>query len=132
MSHKTKNQSVILLVNDCAEETSLVKIWLEENNFLTHETKDVFEALEEISDYTVSRCPDVILLSVESPSKDCGKITEMVRVYSDSNDISVVAMPHKNKVAGKKSNFTQLFAGSAAKTGGLLPALSRTASGKFL
>lgn len=126
MSNKNNNQSVILLVEEFAEETNSVKHWLEENNFHTHETASVFDALEEINDFTISRCPDVVLLTVDSPANDCGKVTEIIRCYSDSHSVSVVALPRKTD--DDDDNYTQLF----ADQGNFPSAHSQTATGKFL
>jgi len=130
MTNKMRKQSVILLVKECAEEKGFVKNWLEKNNFLTRETTDVFEALEEITDFTVSRCPDVVLLSVNSPAKDFDRISETIQLYTNSSEISVITL--SGEISNHKNYFNQQLSETGTNLGGLLPALSRTASEKVL
>ena len=67
MRHETTHQPVILLINaNPATDNKFIKRWFEKSRFLTCEKTDVFEVLEEISDFTTLERPDVILLEVES------------------------------------------------------------------
>lgn len=67
MRHETTHQPVILLIDaNPATDNKFIKRWFEKSRFLTCERTDVFEVLEEISDFTMPQRPDVILLEVES------------------------------------------------------------------
>jgi AmiR/NasT family two-component response regulator len=83
-SQTGEQQPVILLIGK--EETSdgfTLKQWLEENEYITREASDVFEVIEEISDFTVRQCPDVILLEAESASQSL--IEEVFQNSTESN-----------------------------------------------
>lgn len=119
-----------MLIKERAAERRFVKNWLEENNYLTRETTEVFDALEEIMDFTVSRCPDVVLLTVDSPAKNFAAVAETIRIYTNSSRISVVTLT--GKISNQKNYFAQQFSETGTNLSGLLPALSRAASGKTL
>ena len=88
------------------------------------ETLDIFDVLDEISDFTMQKCPDVFMLAVNSPTgDDFSKIEELVQVYSDSNNVSVATVSGESK--GEMYS-AQEFAGTEANLNALLPPLART------
>ncbi|MDQ3130454.1 MAG: hypothetical protein M3Q99_06805 [Acidobacteriota bacterium] len=120
-------QPVILLVGDCGKEYDFIKNWLESNEFSTRETADVYEVLDEISDFTVRRCPDVFMLQATSQSGDFNEINELVQTFSDCSDILVACVSGEEKSADSK-NTSQPFSKTEANLNALLPALSRAAA----
>lgn len=126
MREKSK-QPVILIVGEYDNEYGFIKNWLESNNFLTRETADVFEMLDEISDFTVRRCPDVFMLQVDAKFNDFNEINNLVQTFSDSSDILVTHVLNEEKSADGR-NSSQRFPKTEAKLNALLPALSRAAA----
>lgn len=114
MKQKVNHQSVILLVEECSKENVLIKNWLESNNFSTRETKNIYDALDEISDFTVDHCPDVFMLPVSSPVNDFATIEELVQIYSESGDIFVTTFSDADGIGVNRDAFSQQF--SNAKT----------------
>jgi hypothetical protein len=114
MKQKVNHQSVILLVEECSKENVLIKNWLESNNFSTRETKNIYDALDEISDFTVDHCPDVFMLPVSSPVNDFATIEELVQIYSESGDIFVTTFSDADGVGVNRDAFSRQF--SSAKT----------------
>jgi DNA-binding response OmpR family regulator len=103
------NQPVIFLCEKTAG--NYLKEWFEESRFLTSEATDIFQALEEISDFTVSRSPDVILLEVGSLTEELFTIREAVQIFSDEGNIPIFALTDK----GKTINDDECFEGSFTK-----------------
>lgn len=114
MKQKINHQSIILLVEECSKENGLIKDWLESNNFSTRETTNVYDALDEISDFTIDRCPDVFMLPVSSPANDFATVEELVQIYSESGDIFVATFSDADGVGVNRDAFNRQF--SNAKT----------------
>ena len=94
------------------------------------ETPDIFDVLDEISDFTMQKCPDVFILPVSSPAgDDFKKIEELVQIYSDSANVLVATVSGENK---GETHTVPHFAGTEANLNALLPSLSRTATAGIL
>lgn len=89
MTNKNGQQPVILLISREEREECFFKQWLEENASSVCEANDIFQVIEEISDFTVRECPGVILLEVESASQD--SVEEMFYFSSGASEVQVVA-----------------------------------------
>jgi CheY-like chemotaxis protein len=125
MKQKTKQQPIILLIENYAEENSFIKNWLELNNLTTRETADVFDALEEITDFTVRRCADVFMMPVEtSLDKDLARVKALVDAFSETDKIAVMSVSGRNRAA---QNSSRRFAATEANLNALLPGLANTA-----
>jgi hypothetical protein len=120
MREKNK-QPVILVVGECGKEYGFIKNWLESNNYSTRETADVFEVLDEISDFTLRQCPDVFMLQVNSRFSDFdfNKINDLVRTFSDSSNILVASVSCEEKSADGV-NISQQFSKTEANLNALL------------
>jgi hypothetical protein len=69
MRNQGRKQPVVLLIDSKpATETRAIKEWLDQGRFQTRHATDVFEVMEEITDFTVRQCPDVILLELNKNS----------------------------------------------------------------
>jgi hypothetical protein len=64
--------SPVLLIYDTNEryDYETVQQWFQDSRFNWCEASNVFEAIEELSDFTMQHHPDVILLKVSSKSKE--------------------------------------------------------------
>jgi len=69
---------LVLLEKKAIVDHNLLKQWLEVNGFLAWNAEDVFDALEELADFTVRSRPDVILLEVGSLADDFRMIRSIV------------------------------------------------------
>jgi CheY-like chemotaxis protein len=126
MANKGHQHPVLLLIDREARDNGLIKQWLKSNEFCTHVATDIFEALEEITDFTVRRCPDVILLEIDSSSRDF--VEEMFLTSTGTGEIRIISfslqMPaEKRRAKFSAGNITQL----KATFNEVLPALSRAA-----
>lgn len=109
------HQSVILLLDgNAAEDNQFVKQWLSKSRFLIGESSDIFQALEEISDFTVFSHPDVILLEVNSLAEDFPFVREMVQTLFDHRQLPIFALSESGRTVNHKDcfegNLTQLMA----------------------
>jgi hypothetical protein len=125
MRNKSK-QPVILVVEEFGKEYGFIKNWLETNNFSMRETADIFEVLDEISDFTMRGCPDVFMLRGNSDTSDFAKINELIQAFSDSSDILVTCVSNEEKSADGVS-VPQKLSKTEANLNALLPVLSRAA-----
>ena len=77
---------VILLLGP--SENDKVDQWLERSPYSTHEVSDSFQALEQISDFTVRNRPDVIFYHVDSVTDELPFMQTIVA--TDDSDIPII------------------------------------------
>jgi hypothetical protein len=82
----------ILLLGKQDSTNSFVRIWFEKSRFWTVETTDIFRVLEEISDFTVARRPDVILLEETSFQSDLSTINDFVQNSLPESNLPLFAL----------------------------------------
>lgn len=113
MKQTRLNQTVIFLCERTAGSYQL-KEWLEKSKFLTSEARDIFQALETVSDFTVSDSPDVILLEVNSLKEDFIIVREAVHAFAAQGRLPIFALSGNDKIINDKEcfegNFTKLTA----------------------
>ena len=113
MEKAKTNQPVIFLCEKMAGNYQLKK-WFEESRFLTSEATDIFQALETISDFTVSHSPDVILLEVSSLTEDFLTIREAIHALSGEGNLPIFALSEKDETINDdecfEGDFTKLTA----------------------
>lgn len=124
-------QPLILLVDELTEDSNSIKNWLNDNSYQTQEAANIFEAIEEISDFTVRECPDVILLSVNPLSTDLKLVEEMFDDESGSDELPVYVLSKTLKITNKKSRSAENIGQLQIKINEILPKLTKTA-GKTL
>jgi PleD family two-component response regulator len=107
MKRNVKQQPIILLVGKSSKENDLIKVLLESQNYSTRETANVFDALDEISDFTVDHCPDVFMLPVGSPTSDFATIKELVEIYSENGEILVTTFSGADDAAMSGNFFSE-------------------------
>src|SRR5689334_20737716 len=106
--HTQTPHPVILLIDGNGSKNKSVKNWLRKSRFLTCETTDVFQALEEISDFTMRSRPDVVLLEVESLSEDFFFVKEVIQTSGGRDATSIFALSE----SGKKVTDNECFEGN--------------------
>ena len=122
MERNQPHPPVILLLEKEKENArgTLLK-WLEESGFLTCEALDVFDALEEISDFTVRTRPDVILLNVESSRADFPLVREMVCSSAGDPELPIVAFSENGRSERTDGCFEGNISQLAARLETLIP-----------
>lgn len=96
---KSVNQTAIILLDGkFTEDNEIIKNWFKQSRFLTNETNDIFEVIEEISDFTVVSRPDVVLLEVDSLKDDFFIIRNMMRDFSEGFSFPIFALNAGNSI----------------------------------
>ena len=114
--------SVILLMGaDSPAEHSIVRNWLEHSRFLTCEAKDIFQALEKISDFTVRDRPDVVLLEVDSPADEYALLQSVVDGTSDAFEHTIFALTDGSKMIDSDDCVEGNLAQVASRLEGMIP-----------
>jgi CheY-like chemotaxis protein len=92
---------IVLMDKETSGDQAMIRQWFENSRFSTCEASNVFEALEQLSDFTIKTRPDVVLLDVDC----CEQELPFVREVSD---LPVMALSGKTKGKAKKAeNFYQ-------------------------
>ncbi len=92
------NTSVILLLDGkTGDDNVFIKEWFEKSRFSTYEAVDVFQAFEELSDFTMRCRPDVILIEVGSLSKNFLVIQNTVQTLSGEIEFPLFALNDEGK-----------------------------------
>ena len=88
METAKQHPPVILLLN--TRKGNKVDLWLESSSYSTAEVADAFQALEQISDFTVRNAPDVIFLHVDSIAKELEFLQTIVATDSNEPDVPII------------------------------------------
>jgi hypothetical protein len=97
---KERSLPVVLMVekNMAAERKALAE-WLESSRFLSCDAVDVFEAIEELADFTVRDRPEVIVLDTDPCSENLNLVRSMLR--SGKCELSILTLSTtSHQVAG--------------------------------
>jgi len=117
MDRDQKQMPVIVLMDkETSGDRTMIRQWFEDSRFDTLEASNVFEALEEISDFTVKSRPDVVLLDVDSCEKNLPLVANMAAI----NDLPVVTFS-KSKAAGSGKYFQSELGQIASQLDKLIP-----------
>lgn len=92
---KERSLPVVLMIDRglVADRNALAE-WLSNSRFSSCDAVDIFEAIEEIADFTVRKCPDVIVLNYEPGSQNMDLVrsvfgSEVIK-FSNKGDLSAV------------------------------------------
>jgi hypothetical protein len=127
MRYETTHQPVILLLDGSpAADNKFIKRWFEKSRFSTSEATDVFQALEEISDFTMSQRPDVILLEVESLTDGYQLVKTMTHAVAGPQEPQIFAFSESGKIINDGECFEGNLAQLEAQLNRLLPVYGKT------
>lgn len=84
---------IVLMDKETLTDHSMIRQWFEDSRFSTFEASNVFEALEEISDFTIECRPDVVLVDVDS----CEENLPVVRNMTGVDGFPVLAFSGRNR-----------------------------------
>lgn len=70
----------VILMIDSANECERISIssWFEASRFSVLDAVDIFSAMEEMSDFTLRDCPDVVLVNVDSYGSDFDALRDVI------------------------------------------------------
>jgi hypothetical protein len=97
MTPTTLHQPVILLLGKRRTTQDEVDTWLAASRYSTCEATNVFQALEQISDFTVGETPDVVLLHVDPMDGELEMLETMLLTENGDFHASVIAFPDPDK-----------------------------------
>ncbi len=122
MTHENTHQPVILLLDGSpSADNKFIKRWFERSRFLTCEAADIFDALEEISDFTNFQRPDVVLLEVASIPDDFQVIKRMTQTHPGPSELLIFAFSEGGKVVDDCDCFEGNLAQLEARLNGMIP-----------
>jgi hypothetical protein len=105
---------IILLLDQKRFDNAFVKTWFAKSRFKAVEAANVFQLLEEVSDFTVRRCPDVIILEAASLLHDFSLIKDMLHISQDEVGMPIFILSNGEKTPEQeeffKGNLAQLNA----------------------
>lgn len=104
MVREQRNVPVIVLMDkDSSNDQAMIRQWFEDSRFATCEVSNVFDALEQLSDFTIKSRPDVVLLDVDSCEDELPLLREV-------SDLPVMAL--SGKAASRNSSGAKSYYGS--------------------
>lgn len=119
-------QTVILLLDGKSRtDTDFIKGWFKKSRFLTSETTSIFQALEEISDFTVRSRPDVVLLETDSLPEDFSVIRQMIQTPSGGTEFPIFVLSDSGKNAHSEQCFTGSFTQLTTRLDKMIPKFTK-------
>ena len=119
MNTGTAHHPVILLLGKRLKTNDEVDTWLAESRYSAHEATDVFQALEEISDFTVRDTPDVVYLHVDRLDSEMAMLEKMLATTVGDSCASIIAYSDKDERSENSS--CDRFVGLARQLDRLIP-----------
>jgi CheY-like chemotaxis protein len=101
---------ILLMDKHSPAERKDVREWFENSRFLTLEASNVFEALEEISDFTIEKRPDVVLLDVDCCEDDLPRVRDM----TGFDDTAIMALSPTRPLSQVKTYLDKMIPLSGA------------------
>ena len=110
MQAQQAHPGVILLTQNLSSaDLGSVRAWFEESDFNLCEAKDVFQAIEQLSDFTQASRPDVVLLEANCPDIDFAVIRELAADASAGGEASVFSFTHGSQVKSVSNRLDSIF-----------------------
>lgn len=110
-SEKARQTAILLIDGKITADHGFIKEWLEAGSFMTNETADIFQALEDITDFTMRSRPDVVVLEVGSLERDFFTVRDLMHDFSLNEDFPILALSD----CGKVVNDADCFEGNLAE-----------------
>ena len=105
MRSATQQLPVILVLGKRKKNHDEVDEWLACSRYSTHEAKDVFQALEQVSDFTVRDTPDVVYLHVDKMDTELAMLEHMLVSSVGEPCASVVAFCDQDSTGTNAGGF---------------------------
>ena len=120
MAMAKQHSPVILLLGKRNKEQDSIDEWLAASRYSACEAADVFQALEQVSDFTQRDRPDVIFLHVDSIGSNHEFLQMLVASAADEPDIPIIDFAETPK-SGADETFDKAVAGLACKLDEFIP-----------
>lgn len=120
MDRSTQHSPVILILGERARGKDAVDEWLAASRYSASEAKDVFQVLEQVSDFTIRDRPDVIFFHASSLASDREFIESLVATAATEPDIPIIDFSYGSK-SGENVSFENAIAGLACKLDQFIP-----------
>jgi hypothetical protein len=120
MGTATQHSPVILLLGQRTSGQNQVDEWLAASRYSACEASDVFQALEQVSDFTQRDRPDVIFLHVDSIGSNHEFLQMLVATAPDEPDIPIIDFAETPKSSADET-FDKAIAGLACKLDEFIP-----------
>jgi hypothetical protein len=111
---------VILLLGRRTPTNRPVDEWLAASRYCVSEATDVFQALEQLSDFTLRDRPDVVFLHVDSDTSDLEFIQTLIATAEGEPDVPVINFADGAMVQDE-SEFEKALAGLACQLDKFIP-----------
>lgn len=118
MRSGTQHLPVILLLGKRGKSCDEVDTWLAESRYSAHEASDVFQALEQVSDFTVREMPEVVFLHVDQLEAERETLEHMLVSAAGEPCASVIAFSDQDK---RGDAFANGLGGLATQLDRLIP-----------
>ena len=97
---RNNNKRFLLLLDGAAAPGNNVQAWLTEKGLVTWAANDVCHALEELSDFTVTKRPDVVMLEVAMLMETFDDLRSTFE-EGTGDDVTVVALGKNSRSRDK-------------------------------
>lgn len=122
MQHaKTPATVILLLDGKSIQGNEFIKEWLDESPFITNESTDFFDLLEDLSDFTMQSRPDVVLFEAKSLKNDYFLLRQMMKSYTEDDEFPILALSDSGNVVNDNFCFEGNFAEVKAQLTKVLP-----------
>ena len=120
MGATRQHSPVILLLGKRARGQDSIDDWLAASRYTACEAADVFQALEQVSDFTQRDRPDVIFLHVDPAVSDREFLDMLVATASDEPDVPIIDFAESSK-CGDHEAFEKAVAVLASQLDQIIP-----------
>jgi hypothetical protein len=115
MDKDQKHVPVIVLMDRAtSSDHSEIRQWFEKSRFLTCEAANVFDALEQLSDFTIPTRPDVVLVDVDCCEDD-------LPIARNIAELPVMTISNEKKARGSAAYFHADLGKMASQLNELIP-----------
>lgn len=90
--NRTSNTTYLLLHDGAGAPGNSIQTWLTEKGLVAWAANDVSHAIEELSDYTVAKRPDVVMLEVAMLMETYDTLKMAFEPQGTQRDVTVVAL----------------------------------------
>jgi PleD family two-component response regulator len=106
MPSNPQHTPVVLVLDKRGKDIDPIDEWLAESRYETSEAADVFQVLEQLSDFTVRERPDLVFVHVDSLASDLLALRKLTKTSVDEPDVPIVMFGAGD--ARKDSKFASL------------------------
>ena len=119
MGTAKQHSPVILLLGERTRGRNSIDEWLAASRYSASEAADVFQALEQVSDFTQRDRPDVVFLHVESMVSDREFLEMLVATASSEPDVPIIDFAEARSI--EDESFEKAIAGLECKLDQFIP-----------